>query len=160
VVRPLDAGEEEELYPGEKSHISAKSQLSPKEKKKAASFAKLSPKSKEAFQRTASAAKSDGHLRPFEYLCLKDGSGQGHNLALTVLFMPNSLDSGLSCGTTAGSRSGRPSFWPKDEKTASSRPRARKPCNGLHRPLLATVQPTVGRRASTKTLDLGSLDLS
>jgi hypothetical protein len=58
----LDAGEEEELYPGEKSPLSPKSQLSPKEKKKAASFAKLSPEGKEAFQRTASV--DHGHLRP------------------------------------------------------------------------------------------------
>ena len=59
----MDAGEEEELYPGEKSPLSPKSQLSPKEKKKAASFAKLSPASKEAaLQQTASA--DNGHLRP------------------------------------------------------------------------------------------------
>jgi len=35
-------------------------------------------------------------LEGFEADCLKIGSSQGHNLALTVLYVPSSLDSGVT----------------------------------------------------------------
>ena len=44
------------------------------------------------------AANRDGNnLKSFQDPCLDNGSSQGLYLALTVLFVPNSLDSGAAC---------------------------------------------------------------
>ena len=47
------------------------------------------------FARTTS--EQDGNeLKGFEDFCLKNGSSRSQNLALTVSFVPNSLDSGMA----------------------------------------------------------------
>ena len=40
------------------------------------------------------AEREENNLKQFKDFCLKNGSSQGQNLTLTVLFIPNSLDSG------------------------------------------------------------------
>ena len=48
-------------------------------------------------QLLATAAERErDNLKYFKSFCLKNGSSGGNNLALTVLFAPNSLDSGSS----------------------------------------------------------------
>jgi len=41
-----------------------------------------------------SGREGENNLKGFKVCCLKNGSSQGPNLAVTVVFVPNSLDSG------------------------------------------------------------------
>jgi len=42
------------------------------------------------------ADRDSNNLKVSKYICLKNGSSQGQDLALTVLCVPNSLDSGMA----------------------------------------------------------------
>ena len=55
---------------------------------------------------------SGGQLEDFEGISLKNGSNQGQNLALTVLFVPNRWSGWLASLTYGTCKTVKARFWP------------------------------------------------